>query len=96
MCWFALVRNMWGFLAASLAPITANENLSNKPYFCLGLLSILAYILRPFDSRSVILGIFIIFVPHNMASHWACWMIVEQNKLLVNLMCFELPQKMDV
>ena len=40
---------MWGFLATSYAPITANENLENKPYFCLGLLANLADILRPFD-----------------------------------------------
>ena len=33
MCWFDLVRNMWGFLATPHSPITANENLWNKPYF---------------------------------------------------------------
>ena len=31
MCWFALVRNMWGFLANLYAPINPNENLANKP-----------------------------------------------------------------
>ena len=29
---------MWGFLAISHNPTPANDNLSNKPYFCLGLL----------------------------------------------------------
>ena len=72
----AIVINIWGFLAASNAPITANENLSNKPYFCLGLLANLAYIMIPVDARSVILGIFTFFPHHLMEYHWAYWMIV--------------------
>ena len=60
---FALARNIWGFLAASHAPITANGDLSNKLYFCLGLLSNLAYIMIPVDARSIILGIFYPFHP---------------------------------
>ena len=63
MCWFYLVRNMWGVLNTSHDPITANENLSNKPYFCLGLLANLADILIPVDSRSIILVIFDPFYP---------------------------------
>ena len=58
MCWFDLGIKMWGFLATSHAPITDNDNLSNKPYFCLGLLDNLADILIPFDARYIILGIF--------------------------------------
>ena len=49
---------MWGFLTTSHAPITANENLVNKPYFCLGLLANLTDLLRPVDSRLIILDIF--------------------------------------
>ena len=49
---------MWKFLANSDSPTTANENLSNKPYFWLGLLSNPAYLLRTFDTRSFILGFF--------------------------------------
>ena len=40
-----------------------NENLSNKPYFCLGLLANLADLLRQVDARSIILGIFDPFYP---------------------------------
>ena len=54
---------MWGLLATLHAPITANENLSNKPYFCLGLLANLEDLLRPVDARSIILGIFDPFSP---------------------------------
>ena len=32
MCWFVLVRKMWGFLANSHATVTDNYNLSNKQY----------------------------------------------------------------
>ena len=53
-----LVIKMWGFLATSHAPITANDNLENKPYFCLGLLANLAYLLIPVDATLIILGIF--------------------------------------
>ena len=63
MCWFALVRNMWGFLATSHAPITANENLLNEPYFCLVLLANLVDILRPVDVRLIILCLFIPYTP---------------------------------
>ena len=63
MCCFDLVRNMWGFFSTSHAPITDNENISNKLYFCLGSLSNIAYILRPVDATSAILGIFYHFYP---------------------------------
>ena len=63
MCWFCIVRNMWGSLATSHAPITANDNLENKKYFCQGLLSNFADLLRPVDSISIILGIFDPFYP---------------------------------
>ena len=96
MFWFDIVKNMWGLLAASRAPITANENLSNKLYFCLGLLSNLAYILRPVDSISVILGIFYPFYPSLDIIPLVTLDYFLAKKLLVNLMCFELPQKMDV
>ena len=49
---------MWGILATSHAPINANGNLANKPYFCLGLLANLEDLLRPVDDRLIILGIF--------------------------------------
>ena len=58
ICWFALVTNMWGFLATSHAPITANGNLSNKPYLWLVLLVNLTDLLRPVDSISIVLGFF--------------------------------------
>ena len=58
MCWFALVRKMWGLLAISHAPITANDNLSNKKYVCLSLLAKIADVLRPVDARFIILGIY--------------------------------------
>ena len=29
-CWFALIIKVWGFLANSRAPITDDDNLSNK------------------------------------------------------------------
>ena len=54
---------MWGFLATSHAPINANENLENKPYFCLNLLANLVDLLRLVDARPIILGIFIPFIP---------------------------------
>ena len=63
MYWYSQVRNIWGLLSTSHAPITANKNLWNKPYFCLGLLSNLAYIMIPVDARSTILGIFYPFSP---------------------------------
>ena len=31
-----------------------------------------------------------------MEPHWSCWMIFERNELLVNLMCFKIPQELDV
>ena len=49
---------MRGFLSPSHAPVTDNYNLANKPYFCLGLLFKLAYLLIPVDAISTILGIF--------------------------------------
>ena len=90
---------MWELLATSHDPITANKNLSNKPYFYLGLLSNLEYLLRPVDAGSIILEIFDPFstyIPRKMASHWECWNILEQNKQSLNLMCFGLPRKLDV
>ena len=63
MCWFYLVRNIWGFLATSYAPITANDHLENKPYFCLGLLANLADLLISVDSILFVLGIFDHFYP---------------------------------
>ena len=39
------------------APINANDNLANKSYFCLGLLSKLADLLITVDARSIILGV---------------------------------------
>ena len=50
MCWFAVVVNIWGFLATSHFPTTANYSLANKPYFCLGLLANLADLLSPVGS----------------------------------------------
>ena len=58
MCWFALVRKIWAFLATSHAPITDNKNLTNKPYICLSLLANLADIMRLVDARTIILDIF--------------------------------------
>ena len=58
ICWFGIVRKMWGILTTSHAPINAKYNLSNKPYSCLSLLANLEDLLRPVDSRSIILGIF--------------------------------------
>ena len=63
ICWFYRVRNMWGFLAASHAPIAANENLENKPYFYLSLLANLADILIPVDAILIGLGVLIPFIP---------------------------------
>ena len=48
---------MWGVLSTSHAPNTANDNLVNKPYFCLGLLCNLSDLLIPDDAISSILGI---------------------------------------
>ena len=31
-----------------------------------------------------------------MAYHWVGWIIVEQNDLSLNLMCFKLPQNLDI
>ena len=39
---------------------------------------------------------FIPCLPSEMASHWARWMIVEQNKLYLNFMCSEFPWKLYV
>ena len=61
MYWFDLVRKMSVLLATSHAPITDNENLSNKPYLCVGLLSNLVDIPRAVDTRSIILEIFDLF-----------------------------------
>ena len=52
-----------GVLVTSHAPITANENLANKPYFCLGLLAKHADLQRPVDAIPIILGIFNTFSP---------------------------------
>ena len=49
---------MLGFLATSYAPITDNDILTDKQYFCLGLLSNLADLLRPVDSISILLVLF--------------------------------------
>ena len=54
---------MWRFLTISHASMTVNENLANKPYFYLILLSNLAYLLIPVDARLVILGILHPFYP---------------------------------
>ena len=54
---------MWGFLITSHAPINANENLVNKPYFCLGLFSNLVDLLIPVDTILIILDIFDTFSP---------------------------------
>ena len=63
MCWFDLLKNMWGFLATSHASLTANDNLENEPYFCLDLLANLEDLLRPIDPISTILGFFDMFSP---------------------------------
>ena len=58
ICWFYQVRKIWGFLSTSHAPITDNENVENKPYFCSNLLSNLADLVKLIDARPIILGIF--------------------------------------
>ena len=58
MCWFSIFIRMWVFLSTSHATITAKENLANKSYFYLGLLSNLVDLLRQCDARSIILDIF--------------------------------------
>ena len=58
-----LVRKMWELLATSHAPNTANDNLANKPYFCLGLLDNLIDLLITLDNRLIILGGCIPFLP---------------------------------
>ena len=63
MCRLSLIRNMRGFLSTSHATIITNENLSNKPHLCMGLLYKLLDLLRPVDTRSIILGIFDPFYP---------------------------------
>ena len=60
---------MWGLLATSHDPITANDNLANIPYFCLGLLANVTDLLITVDARPVILGIFIPFISREMESH---------------------------
>ena len=67
MCWFDIVRNMWVSLATSHAPITTYENLSNKPFFCLGLLANLVDLLGPVDAILIVLGVFILFLPRDTA-----------------------------
>ena len=42
---------MWGFLGTSHTPIDTNNDLANKPYFCLVLLANLADTMRPVDDR---------------------------------------------
>ena len=73
---------MWGLLATSHAPINANDNLGNKSYFCLGLLTKLADLLIPVDARPIIFGIFDPFPPLKMASHWDSGMIFDQTNVL--------------
>ena len=82
ICWFYQVRNVWEFLATSHAPTTDNDNLSNKPHFCLGLLDNLEDLLRAAYSISNILDFFITFLPHNTASHWAHWIVVQQKHFI--------------
>ena len=82
MCWFDIVRNIWGFLATSNASITANDNLSNKQFS--GLLVNLADIIRTVGAISIIFSVLIPLLPRKMATHWARWIIVQQNKNLVN------------
>ena len=48
---------MWGFLSKSHDPINANENIENRPYICLGLLSNLEDRQRPVDYILIILVI---------------------------------------
>ena len=60
---------MLGLLATSHAPTTTNDNLSNNPYFCLGLLSNLADILIPVDSTSITLGIIYPFYPSSTSQY---------------------------
>ena len=96
VCWFDLVRNMWGFLATYHASSTDIENLANKPSFCLVLLAKLVDLLIKVYTIPIILGILIPFTPRNMAPHWERWWIVKKNKLYLNLMYFELPRKLDV
>ena len=57
------------FLSTSHSPNTANDNLSNKAYLCLGLLANLADILRKVDAIFIILDIFIPCLPCEMISH---------------------------
>ena len=49
---------MLRLLSTSHAQITDNDHLANKPYFCLSLLGNLSDLLRLFDTRSIILGVF--------------------------------------
>ena len=49
---------MWGGLATSHDLTTDNDNLSNKPYSCLGLLANLEDLLIPVDSGLIISRIF--------------------------------------
>ena len=46
------------FLSTPYAPTNDNESLENKPYFCLGLLSNLADLVRPVEVISIIFGVF--------------------------------------
>ena len=99
ICWFVLVRNMWWILYISHATTTDNANLANKTYFCFGLFTNLVYLLRPVDTRSIILDVLITLTPYhpcNIASHWRRWMTVDWNKLYLNLMCFKTLQKLDI
>ena len=84
ICWFAIVRNMGSLLSTAYAPITANENLENKPYLCLVLLAKLADLLVPVDARSILLGIFDPFyfsrdcIPLGKLDNcWEIWCVVN-------------------
>ena len=82
MCRFTLVSKTWGFLATSHAPITTNENLQNKPYFCLVLLANLADLLIPVDARSIILGIFDPFSPLRYGIPLDIVLLLRENNFL--------------
>ena len=68
---------MCELLSTSHATINANDNIENKPHFCLDLLANLEHLLRSVDPRLIILGIFDPFSPLLYG------MIVEQNKTLL-------------
>ena len=69
----------------------------------MGILAKLEDILRQLDVISIILGIldFVLyyenpFIPINMASNWARWMVAEQNQLFSFLMYCKIAWKLDV